>query len=91
MNDAWNRVRKNLTFTEQKALTRISNDGHLRDGFFTAADVAADLGISRGVIVTLLRLLTVAGLVQSQSCGMKGTRIRILWNDLPSAVAQLSA
>jgi transcriptional pleiotropic repressor len=48
------------------------------EGFFVAGEVAAELGITRSVIVNALKKLRSANILESRSLGMKGTFVRVL-------------
>ena len=47
------------------------------EGLLVASKIADRSGITRSVIVNALRKLESAGVVESRSLGMKGTRIKI--------------
>ena len=47
-------------------------------GLVVASQVADKVGVTRSVIVSALRKLESAGVIESRSLGMKGTRIKIL-------------
>lgn len=51
------------------------------DGLLVASKVAEQEGITRSIIVTGLKKLESAGVIEARSAGMKGTRVKIL-NDL---------
>ena len=48
------------------------------EGTIVASKVAESLGITRSVVVNGLRKLESAGIIETSSAGMKGTRIRII-------------
>ena len=48
------------------------------EGLLVASKIADRSGITRSVIVNALRKLESAGVIESRSLGMKGTRIKIL-------------
>mgnify|MGYP000019751730 CR=1 FL=1 len=47
------------------------------EGLLVASKIADKSGITRSVIVNALRKLESAGVIESRSLGMKGTRIKI--------------
>ena len=48
------------------------------EGLLVASKIADRSGITRSVIVNALRKLESAGVIESKSLGMKGTRIKII-------------
>lgn len=76
-------VLSRLTYSEELALTAVMKA--LPDptgGLVVAARVADNAGLSRSVIVNILRKLEGAGVIECWSLGMKGTRIKILFPGL---------
>jgi transcriptional pleiotropic repressor len=51
------------------------------DGILVASKIAELAGITRSIIVTGLKKLESAGVIESKSAGMKGTKVRIC-NDM---------
>ena len=47
------------------------------DGILVASKIAEQAGITRSIIVTGLKKLESAGVIESRSAGMKGTKVRI--------------
>lgn len=69
-----------LSYSEAKAMRRIVAEIDGLEGVIIASRIADkdDVKVTRSVIVSALRKLESAGLVRSQSLGMKGTLIEIL-------------
>lgn len=70
-----------LTPLEQKAVSYVIHTLGGETGTLVTSKLAAEIGITRTVIVNALRKLESAGLIKTRSSGMKGTRIEIL-NDI---------
>ena len=51
------------------------------EGILVASKIAEQAGITRSIIVTGLKKLESAGVIESKSAGMKGTKVRIC-NDM---------
>lgn len=66
-----------LSYSELDAVTKIFNELKGDDGLLVASKIADKSGITRSVIVNALRKLESAGVIESRSLGMKGTRIKI--------------
>ena len=66
-----------LSFSEMEAITHIFDELNGMEGILVASKIADRSGITRSVIVNALRKLESAGVVESRSLGMKGTRIKI--------------
>ena len=58
-------------------VTKIFNELDGDEGLLVASKIADKSGITRSVIVNALRKLESAGVIESRSLGMKGTRIKI--------------
>ncbi|MCD6435394.1 MAG: GTP-sensing pleiotropic transcriptional regulator CodY [Clostridiales bacterium] len=67
-----------LSYSELEAMVHIFKELNGEDGLLVASKVADRVGITRSVIVNALRKFESAGVIDSRSLGMKGTRIRIL-------------
>ena len=67
-----------LSYSELEAMRRIFDALNGDEGLLVASKVADESGITRSVIVNALRKLESAGVIESRSLGMKGTRIKIL-------------
>lgn len=67
-----------LSFTEKEAVIKIFDEITGEEDLLVVSKVAAKYSITNSVIVNALRKLESAGVLSSQSLGMKGTRITIL-------------
>ena len=70
-----------LSFSEMEAITHIFDELGGMEGILVASKIADRVGITRSVIVTVLRKFESAGVIESRSSGMKGTYIKVL-NDV---------
>lgn len=66
-----------LSYSEIEAVRQIFAELDGDEGLLVASKIADRSGITRSVIVNALRKLESAGVVESRSLGMKGTRIKI--------------
>lgn len=66
-----------LSYSELDAVTKIFAELKGDEGLLVASKIADKSGITRSVIVNALRKLESAGVIESRSLGMKGTRIKI--------------
>ncbi len=66
-----------LSYSEIEAVQRIFEELEGEEGLLVASKIADKSGITRSVIVNALRKLESAGVIESRSLGMKGTRIKI--------------
>jgi len=67
-----------LSYSELEAVTHILNELDGNEGLLVASKIADHVGITRSVIVNALRKFQSAGVIESQSLGMKGTFIKVL-------------
>lgn len=67
-----------LSYSEIEAVQQIFSELDGDEGILVASKIADRSGITRSVIVNALRKLESAGVVESRSLGMKGTRIKII-------------
>ncbi len=67
-----------LSYSELEAVTHILNELDGNEGLLVASKIADHVGITRSVIVNALRKFESAGVIESQSLGMKGTFIKVL-------------
>lgn len=67
-----------LSYSEYQAVTKIFEELGGNEGLLVASKIADQLGITRSVIVNAIRKLESAGVIKSNSLGMKGTHIRVL-------------
>lgn len=68
----------NLSYSELEAITEILNALEGNEGLLVASKIADRAGITRSVIVNALRKFESAGVLKTESLGMKGTHICIL-------------
>ncbi|MDO4544919.1 MAG: GTP-sensing pleiotropic transcriptional regulator CodY [Bacillota bacterium] len=67
-----------LSYSEIEAVQQIFAELDGDEGLLVASKIADRSGITRSVIVNALRKLESAGVIESRSLGMKGTRIKII-------------
>lgn len=70
-----------MSYTEMmiiKTIIRHFKENHVQEETFTVSDLTDKEGVSRSIGVNAIRKLESAGLLESRSLGMKGTRIKIL-------------
>ena len=67
-----------LSYSEIEAVQQIFAELEGSEGLLVASKIADRSGITRSVIVNALRKLESAGVIESRSLGMKGTRIKII-------------
>ncbi|MBQ0079864.1 MAG: GTP-sensing pleiotropic transcriptional regulator CodY [Eubacterium sp.] len=67
-----------LSYSETEAVQQIFAELEGNEGLLVASKIADRSGITRSVIVNALRKLESAGVIESKSLGMKGTRIKII-------------
>lgn len=75
-----------LSFSELEAIEHIFEELEGLEGLLVASKIADRVGITRSVIVNALRKLESAGVIETRSLGMKGTYIRVLNDQLLSAI-----
>lgn len=75
--NAVNMALETLSYSELDAVTKIFAELNGDEGLLVASKIADKSGITRSVIVNALRKLESAGVIESRSLGMKGTRIKI--------------
>lgn len=66
-----------LSGSELEAMRCVFKELNGEDGILVASKIAEQAGITRSIIVTGLKKLESAGVIESKSAGMKGTRVRI--------------
>ena len=79
----------NLSYSEMAALQKVFGEFDGDEILFVASKVADKYGITRSVIVNALRKFESAGVIETRSLGMKGTRIKIVNPYLREQVAAL--
>jgi len=75
--NAVNMALETLSYSELDAVVKIFGELEGEEGLLVASKVADKFNITRSVIVNALRKLESAGVIESRSLGMKGTRIKI--------------
>ena len=66
-----------LSGSEVEAMRCVFRELKGSDGILVASKIAEQEGITRSIIVTGLKKLESAGVIESKSAGMKGTKVRI--------------
>ena len=66
-----------LSGSELEAMYSVFKELNGEDGLLVASKIAEQAGITRSIIVTGLKKLESAGVIESKSAGMKGTKVRI--------------
>lgn len=79
-----------LSYSEIEAVHQIFQELDGDEGLLVASKIADRSGITRSVIVNALRKLESAGIIESRSLGMKGTRIRILNDKFKDELARIA-
>ena len=77
MKEAVEMALSTLSYSEMDAVIKIFAELEGNEGLLVASKIADKSGITRSVIVNALRKLESAGVIESRSLGMKGTRIKI--------------
>ena len=67
-----------LSYSETQAIVHIFQELNGMEGVLVASKIADRAGITRSVIVNALRKFESAGVLETESLGMKGTYVRIL-------------
>jgi len=78
-----------LSYSELEAIDLVFKELGGNEGFLVASKIADRSRITRSVIVSALRKLESAGVVESRSLGMKGTYIKVLNNKIVSSVEKM--
>ena len=78
-----------LSYSEVEAVRQIFSNLEGDEGLLVASKIADRSGITRSVIVNALRKLESAGVIESRSLGMKGTRIKILNSKFKDELAKM--
>lgn len=78
MREAVEMALSTLSYSEMEAVSKIFAELKGDEGLLVASKIADKSGITRSVIVNALRKLESAGVIESRSLGMKGTRIKII-------------
>lgn len=77
-----------MSFSEQQAARHIINQLDGLDGMIIISKTAEEVGITRSVVISGLRKLESAGLIETHSLGMKGTYVRLLNELLPKELEE---
>lgn len=90
MNDKFARITRNISYTEIECIKSLHDrmDGAEEMAVITS-HLTDKLGITRSVMVNALRLLDVAGVLEARSMGVKGTRVKVLDQEVFSLVANM--
>ena len=75
--------------SEIEAVQQIFAELDGNEGLLVASKIADRSGITRSVIVNALRKLESAGVIESRSLGMKGTRIKIINSKFKEELAKM--
>ena len=67
-----------LSYSELEAILHIFDELDGNEGILVASKIADRVGITRSVIVNALRKFESAGVIESRSSGMKGTKIKVV-------------
>jgi len=67
-----------LSFTELEMVLRIFDALEGGEGVLIAGKIADGLGVTRSIVVSALRKLEGAGIIETRSLGVKGTYIKVL-------------
>lgn len=86
---AVNAALRKLSLSEQQGLRAIIKELNGRRGILIVGSIAEKTGLSKTTIVSVLRMLESAGLVETHSLGHKGTYVRILDEELIHEVEKL--
>ncbi len=78
-----------LSYSEAEAVQYIFSELEGTEGILVASRIADRAGITRSVIVNALRKLESAGVIETRSLGMKGTRIKVLNSKLKPELEML--
>jgi len=78
-----------LSYSELEAANLIFRELEGDEGFLVASKIADRSKVTRSVIVSALRKLESAGVVESRSLGMKGTYIKILNNKIVESIEKI--
>ena len=79
-----------LSYSEVEAVQNVFAELEGDEGLLVTSKIADRSGITRSVIVNALRKLESAGVIESRSLGMKGTRIKVLNPYLKSELKEIN-
>jgi len=78
-----------LSYSELEAIHLVFKELGGNEGFLVASKIADRSKITRSVIVSALRKLESAGVVESRSLGMKGTYIKVLNSKIIASIEKM--
>ena len=67
-----------LTASEREAMRHILGQIDGSEALLVTSHISEQIGIGRSVVVNAIRKMESAGIIESSSAGVKGTRIRVL-------------
>ncbi len=79
----------NLSYSELTAVVHMLSEIQNKDGVVVASQISKNTGVTRSIIVSALKKLAGAGLIETRSMGMKGTYIKIINSCLKAEVNKL--
>lgn len=89
MDDTITRLKDVLSYTEISAVVAIREAlGEEDEKFIVGTKLAAEKSISKGVVISALRLLHATGVVKTESVGGKGTKVTVLNREILEAVVK---
>ncbi len=80
-----------LSYSELNAVLRIFRTPGAEDGRIVAAKIADAAGLSRSSVITALRKLESAGIIETRSLGVKGTHIKVLNESLIRELSKIES
>ena len=88
MSNVVDRLKRVMSYSEIKALKAIYAEmGEETEKILVNSKIGDKLGITKSTIVNGLKLLEVAGVIETRSMGTKGTHIKVLDQEVLNAVA----
>ena len=89
MDSTVTRLKEVLSYTEISAVVAIRETlGEEDEKLIVGTKLAREKSISKGVVVSALRLLHATGVVKTESVGGKGTKVTVLNREILEAVAK---
>ena len=90
MNEIVQRIKKVITYSELKVVRIVVEEiGDREEIVLVNGKIADQVGITRSVLVTGLRILEVAGVIETKSMGSRGTYIRVLNAEMLKKIAEM--
>ena len=77
-DSSMNDVLRSMTYYEIMVMKEILNAVEGDEGVFIGVNIAKSLGCSRSIAVQAIKKMSIAGIIEASSLGMRGTRIKIL-------------